>query len=1174
MSHPTDLYKVENYTDEQLFRILDLDNPTDRELEAKIHHMIWKYSHFQNESGEILTRFFENIYDRFFDQEEYDEHADDGIVVEGMGNMDQGSDTAAVSAPAPVSASGTVSDSSARQFSYSIPLEYSKDSLNPLLKQTTKRIVNIDSQFRENTNTVSTKFTFNLSTPLKDVVSLKLYSYSIPYTWYTISNSYGSNFFYIKGNSPGINDGNYIFQIQIGVGNYTVPQIIEAVNTKLQALQYDVSHSDISFGTTGITYNQNTALATLVFDIHKLYNETYYELYFSYWTSPNVTPNLRNTSIPSFLGFNYGFNKYSVYSPYTASMVRSVCDLPLTNGIGWVNDDYNISNIQVNVSGDLSNNWFKVIQYSDSGNVGYYDPATATIINTYQLTLSFTTSGLYSRYAVYTDVNLQLASNKNLHNSSLNRVDYNIPETIVGNGSSQYQLNIQLNRFTTKNVVGSKLVVQFPNDTYVWLGSTSAFHFRDVLNDLSTITSETNTIQSSYNITTQPTITFHCNNPYYNLNDISFNIPRSGNAGYLLNDYFNAIRQGFATANANTVDASNPEGIFNLVTTGPSLDSNSYFRLDIDITRKFKNPYYTMNIENSTLVSLIGMNVSGIVGVGATNLTGSIGPNEIVLTGDVFTLTSTFPYNGGGYQISVNQPILMTISPYRYSNYPNARAPPFVVPITTGFCSDLNTLANRINTAFSAYLDPNDVANNHPLTNCNISLVQSVDDPTIVNATLNISIIKSLIQKNYTMTLGDSGIVDVSNNWNTITNTWYNYCSLPVPVYNLSDLSYNNTDVIGFVSYSEVNGINPILDLNYIDINENNNIVYLSPKHSATGLYVSDINVQYANSILLTLPIQQYNRSQLISTLNYLLSTATTPNGQAIAMGSTFSTVNVGGLTYTTFRFNINKTFTGADFLLDFYDPFSFTSCFTVAKSIQNTTWDSTLGWILGFRKYTQYNLAIANIDSATGLVTLTGDTTVSVYIYNSFLIVLDDYNQNHMNDGLVTTSKQDTDVPLPSYTSRATYRCDNDNNILVSLDQSGLTSTGDNTNVKKRLTQRQIYAAQEVLNNMRGVSTQSISITNALSSVKTNQRYYSSGPFAKDVFAIIPLKISGQTQNSPYVDFSGTLQNQERVYFGPVNIHRMTVNLLNDRGETVDLNGANWTFSIICEQLYQQRKT
>ena len=47
-------------------------------------------------------------------------------------------------------------------------------------------------------------------------------------------------------------------------------------------------------------------------------------------------------------------------------------------------------------------------------------------------------------------------------------------------------------------------------------------------------------------------------------------------------------------------------------------------------------------------------------------------------------------------------------------------------------------------------------------------------------------------------------------------------------------------------------------------------------------------------------------------------------------------------------------------------------------------------------------------------------------------------------------------------------------------------------------------------------------------------------------------------------------MQNQERLYFGPVNIRKMTIQLLNDRGDLVDLNRSDWSFSFICEQLYK----
>jgi len=282
-------YDIQNYTDEQLFRILDLDNPSDRELEAKILHLIWKYSNFHNESGQKLMDFFQNMYDHFFDEEGED-------MIEGMENSGQGQGQGQVPGNDPNSNAITTTDSSSRNFSYAIPVDYSKDKLNPLLKQTTKRIVSIDSQFRENTNnTTPTNFTFNLSTPLKDVVSLKLYSYAIPYTWYTISNSYGSNFFYLRGNTPGIDDGTYNFQIKIGVGNYTVQQIIDTINTEFTTIKNDKRYADISFGTTAITYNQNSALATLNLNLQKFYNETYYEMYFSGWTTPAVSSNVFRT---------------------------------------------------------------------------------------------------------------------------------------------------------------------------------------------------------------------------------------------------------------------------------------------------------------------------------------------------------------------------------------------------------------------------------------------------------------------------------------------------------------------------------------------------------------------------------------------------------------------------------------------------------------------------------------------------------------------------------------------------------------------------------------------------------------------------------------------------------------------------------------------------------------
>jgi len=66
-----ELYNINSYTDKELFDILDLNNPTDRELEAKIIALIYRYQNLQNASATKLANFFEDIYSHFFDTESF-----------------------------------------------------------------------------------------------------------------------------------------------------------------------------------------------------------------------------------------------------------------------------------------------------------------------------------------------------------------------------------------------------------------------------------------------------------------------------------------------------------------------------------------------------------------------------------------------------------------------------------------------------------------------------------------------------------------------------------------------------------------------------------------------------------------------------------------------------------------------------------------------------------------------------------------------------------------------------------------------------------------------------------------------------------------------------------------------------------------------------------------------
>jgi hypothetical protein len=168
-------------------------------------------------------------------------------------------------------------------------------------------------------------------------------------------------------------------------------------------------------------------------------------------------------------------------------------------------------------------------------------------------------------------------------------------------------------------------------------------------------------------------------------------------------------------------------------------------------------------------------------------------------------------------------------------------------------------------------------------------------------------------------------------------------------------------------------------------------------------------------------------------------------------------------------------------------------------------------------------------------------------------MIVLDDYTQNHLNDGLVTTITADVDVALPSYANKTTYKCDP---VTGKVSVSNNNVANDKTHNK--LTNNQLYSANQILTDKNNRYKMNTMISN---------------PYVQDIFGYVPIKTSGLQNGQSYIEFGGTLQIQERVFFGPVNIRRMTIQLMTDKGKILDLNNQNWSFSLIAEQLYNQTK-
>lgn len=258
-----------------------------------------------------------------------------------------------------------------------------------------------------------------------------------------------------------------------------------------------------------------------------------------------------------------------------------------------------------------------------------------------------------------------------------------------------------------------------------------------------------------------------------------------------------------------------------------------------------------------------------------------------------------------------------------------------------------------------------------------------------------------------------------------------------------------------------------------------------------------------------------------------------------------------------------------------FYDFTGILQCNVNCLSKSNHYFNNTLGWIMGYR------LPYYSVDVSGNTAPCILDLNGTKYL----ILVIDDYNQNHVNNSLVSISQISNTLKMPTYYSHdIPYTCitpeQQVNNLPeliagVEVDsllnnqtinsQNGLLIAGkyqqDYTSTQislpsapRTLTNAQLYTINSISNNNNNLTN-----------------YLAKAPTSSDILAIIPVKTSvGVPTGSLLVEFSGSLQDSVRTYFGPVNIDRMAVKLLDDKGNVLNLNGNDWCVSLIAECLYQ----
>ena len=459
-----------------------------------------------------------------------------------------------------------------------------------------------------------------------------------------------------------------------------------------------------------------------------------------------------------------------------------------------------------------------------------------------------------------------------------------------------------------------------------------------------------------------------------------------------------------------------------------------------------------------------------------------------------------------------------------------------------------------------------------------VSLYGSTISYDPVNSQINftLSIRATLKTKDYQIQFYDPGS-KTPTDWSGIyvtDNTWsYNlHLSQSTYIFDSSNQYIGNPSPNVYT----IKGANKVLDKNIYLTNDNNYFTIVPVYDASGGVYSGTTE----NDIVIKLdrlqPNEYYNVDEIINEINYQFSKYSNSHGKVLYG----SHIYLNQTNRTTIRLNINTIYRGKDYILDFYDPVSFVHCtFGVSSSVQTVTWDTTLGWILGFRttqiyyltpenlstnpslNYTYYGNYTTNVysyDASTNIAAITGDTSINVNLYNYFLIILDDYVQNRLNDGIVTTTSSALDTPLNSYTARSTaYRCGSSNRPENQNTNTNATYIGNEVDLTtgNSKTSNQLYAANQILNTANN---------------RIKNPYQSSlGAYIHDIFGLIPVKTAGLKSGDSYVEFGGTLQAQERTYFGPVNIKRMTIRLITDKGTILDLNKQNWSFSFLIQQLY-----
>jgi len=283
------------------------------------------------------------------------------------------------------------------------------------------------------------------------------------------------------------------------------------------------------------------------------------------------------------------------------------------------------------------------------------------------------------------------------------------------------------------------------------------------------------------------------------------------------------------------------------------------------------------------------------------------------------------------------------------------------------------------------------------------------------------------------------------------------------------------------------------------------------------------------NGIMIVIPDGNYTPQEMVSKINTIALQNVATENLEVSYDSTSRKIK----------------FTNMDNLSDYVtvtffsqsDTINFNNCgSSVLTNFQTLGINTTLGWYLGFhydKDNVTGNISIQIKPGADNA--LTANSPIDVYGPKYFILSLEDYNPR-LSAGLynITSAKGAAAVSIPDFYKTIHIDCKTREGSLTRAQQYSINAVKESSTVN---------------NNVSGFS-------NKLS-----------GPISGSAFAIIPLIGITTLRPEPYVKFGADLAIFKRNYAAPTIIERFTVRLTDDKGNLVNLNDNDWSFSLIVEE-------